>query len=73
MSGCKLGQLLHTLPEGDAGLLALLLDGEPDERGRDVSAAALSRALRAMGHDVGPTTVKDHRGLRCACNRGRTA
>lgn len=33
------------------------------------SAAALSARLREAGHDIGQTTVKDHRGNRCACAR----
>lgn len=71
---CKLGGLLASgdLDEQDADLLVQLLDGEPDERGRTVPATALATALRGMGHAVGPTTVKDHRGCRCACTRKDT-
>ena len=71
---CKLGVLLEpgVLSDDDAGLLSALLAGDTDAEDRDVPAVALSQALRAMGHDVGQTTVKDHRGCRCACTRERT-
>jgi hypothetical protein len=51
----------------DARLLAGLLVGGTDDRGRVVSAVVLARALTTLGYPVGPTTVKDHRGGRCAC------
>jgi len=36
---------------------------------RVMAAAVASRVLREAGHDIGPTTVKDHRANRCACAR----
>jgi hypothetical protein len=33
------------------------------------AAAVLSARLRKAGHDIGPTTIKDHRAERCSCTR----
>lgn len=66
---CKAGQLATELPGEDGRLLALLLDGNPDTRGREVPATALSRALGRLGHQVSPTAVKDHRRRVCGCYR----
>jgi hypothetical protein len=52
---CKLGHLLATDPEA-AGLNV-------------GTAGTVAIALSERGHAIGPTTVKDHRGKRCACYR----
>lgn len=69
---CKAGKLAAELPAPDGALLASLLSGEPDGRGRHVPASVLARAVRADGHLLSATTVKDHRAGRCACPAVRT-
>ena len=62
---CKAGALLADdtpLPAEDRDTLAMELQ-QPA-----ASASVLSRALANLGHRVGPTTIKDHRAARCACN-----
>jgi hypothetical protein len=56
MSGCKIGQL-------DGPALQAFNDLA------DESAAVVATTLAGLGHSVGTTTVKDHRGARCACAR----
>jgi hypothetical protein len=53
MAACKLGAF-------EAAGTDLVLTG---------SAANVANRLREAGHDIGPTTVKDHRAGRCACAR----
>lgn len=70
MSRCKVGALLGTLdPVTDLPTL----QREADPATATVPATLLAQALTTEGHPVSPTTVKDHRGRRCACARGRTA
>lgn len=69
---CKLGKLLASvkaLAKPDRDLILRWLQDGQDGRGRRVSAEVLSVVLRTEGHRVGPTTLKDHRGGRCACYR----
>lgn len=66
-ASCTAGRLAAELPGEDGRLLALLLAGNPDQRGRHVSAQALANAMCQLGHRVGPTTIKDHRAGRCIC------
>lgn len=71
MTRCKVGALLDKgtpLSPADAGTLTGVL-GQPDR----YPATAVAEALTREGHRVSPTTVKDHRGARCACARERTA
>lgn len=70
MTRCKVGQALQpdALPAEDRQLLAAwcgtgMVDGDP------VPATIMAAALTDNGHPVGTTTVKDHRGKRCACYR----
>lgn len=68
---CKVGALLDKgtpLSPADAGTLTGVL-GQPER----YPATVLAQALTLEGHPVAPTTVKDHRGHRCACTRERTA
>lgn len=66
---CKVGALLETLPAEDRPTL----EREADPKRATQPATVLAEALTLEGHPVSPTTVKDHRGRRCACARGRTA
>ena len=67
---CKLGVILtERLNTIDRALLRAWIDTGHDGQGRSVSAAVMAAALTADGHKVGPTTLKDHRGRRCACWR----
>lgn len=65
---CKVAKL--QLDQADTQLLDGWCEHGQDTQGRRVSADKLSAALRADGHDVGPTTLKDHRAGRCACWKG---
>lgn len=60
---CKAGAMLKVVPRGDRKLLARLLAGGKDDRGRDVPATTLAKVLTG----VSATTIKDHRGGRCVC------
>lgn len=71
MTRCKVGRLHPTLSTPDQALLSGWLTDGRDARERRVPAETLSAALRADGHDVGPTTLKDHRAGRCACHKDR--
>lgn len=66
---CKVGQLLEpdVLEATERDLLeqALALPRVP--------AHVLAGALTTEGHPVGTTTIKDHRGTRCACYRKASA
>ena len=64
---CKLGALV--LPATDRELLDRWLETGLDSKGRSVPASVMARALSADGHKVGPTTVKAHRSMSCACYR----
>ena len=66
MPRCKAGALLEVLDPDDRATLERELD---PERAR-VPATLLAQALATEGHPVSPTTVKDHRGRRCVCERG---
>ena len=65
---CKVAKL--QLDQADTQLLDRWCRDGRDTRDRRVSADKLAEALRADGHSVGPTTLKDHRAGRCACWRG---
>lgn len=69
-ASCTAGRLAVELPGEDGRLLALLLAGNPDMRGRHVPATTLARAMHAEGHRVSATTIKDHRAGRCVCTAG---
>ena len=71
---CKLGKLManrDAMPAPDFALLTGWLEHGCDGKGRRVSGENLAAALVAdYGPDApGPTTLKDHRGGRCACYR----
>ena len=65
---CKVGALLEPGSPLDADDLGSL-DAALSAHRRDVPATALAKALTLEGHPVSATTVKDHRGERCACYR----
>lgn len=62
---CKVARL-HLDP-ADTQVLDRWCENGTDTRDRRVSAYTLAAALRADGHDIGATTLKDHRAGRCAC------
>lgn len=71
---CKAGTLVgstHRLERVDRAVLRGWLDTGCDAHGRTVSAETMAAALSQHGHRIGPTTLKDHRGRRCACWRDR--
>lgn len=61
---CKVGRFLDDLDDKDAKLmLGYLADVE-------FSAEALSHALKErVQSDIGPTVIRHHRQLRCACTK----
>lgn len=71
MKLCKVGALLEPdspLDPDDLGSLdAALADADT------VPATVLARALTLEGQPASATTVKDHRGKRCACYREKAA
>jgi hypothetical protein len=71
MATCKVGKLLgrsRLLGRADRALLRAWCDtGTAD--GRKVPATTMAAALTRNGHQVSATTLKDHRGRRCACWR----
>lgn len=58
---CWIGTLLTELDPADRTALQEVLDA------RDVTATAVSQALRAHGHDIRPYNVQRHRRRECAC------
>lgn len=71
MSACKLGQTLggSRITKSDRAVLRGWLDTGCDPHGRRVSADVLAVALHRAGHQLGTTTLKDHKGRRCVCFR----
>ena len=61
---CKIGRFLDDLDDKDKKLmLGYLADVE-------FSAEALSHALKErVQSDIGPTVIRHHRQLRCACTK----
>lgn len=73
---CKFGALIASsgVTAADRDLLVKWCEDGTDVRGRRVSADAMSRAVSVgAGVLVGPTTLKDHRGGRCACYREKAS
>lgn len=63
---CRLAEVLSTLPTDTAEYLQQIVDapvGDP----RRLSNATISNVLRSEGHNVGRTTVGDHRRGYCQC------
>ena len=61
---CKVGRFLDELDEKDKKLMLGYLDDV------DFSAEALSHALKErVQSDIGPTVIRHHRQLRCACTK----
>lgn len=77
MAACKVGNLLagkHLLTDADRALMLQWLEDGTDSRGRRVSAVQMAHAVTTgTAVPVGPTTLKDHRGGRCACYRKASA
>lgn len=72
MAQCKVGVLeaYQALPGDDrVTLVDWTADELRDQHGRRVSATVMSKALAAVGHQVGTTALKDHRAGRCCCWR----
>lgn len=65
---CKVSRL--TLDDADTQVLDRWMRDGRDVRDRRVSAERMHEALLMEGHNVSPTTLKDHRAGRCACWRG---
>lgn len=61
---CSIGALLAELEPDNAAQLRKALDAP------GVQHAQIARALRAIGHNVGPTTISRHRSGECKnCDR----
>lgn len=61
---CKVGRFLDELDEKDYKLMLGYLEDV------DFSAEALSHALKdRVQSDIGPTVIRHHRQLRCACTK----
>lgn len=61
---CKVGRFLDELDEKDRKLMLGYLED------LDFSAEALSHALKdRVQSDIGPTVIRHHRQLRCACTK----
>ena len=65
-SQCRLAEVLSTLPTDTAEYLEQIVEapvGDP----RRLSNATISNVLRSEGHNVGRTTIGDHRRGYCQC------
>ena len=65
-SQCRLAEVLSTLPTDTAEYLKQIVEapvGDP----RRLSNATISNVLRSEGHNVGRTTIGDHRRGYCQC------
>ena len=63
---CRLAEVLSTLPTDTAEYLQQIVDapvGDP----RRLSNATISNVLRSEGHNIGRTTIGDHRRGYCQC------
>lgn len=63
---CRLAEVLLTLPTDTAEYLQQIVDapvGDP----RRLSNATISNVLRSEGHNIGRTTIGDHRRGYCQC------
>lgn len=63
---CKFAEVLQGLPPETAEYLQKIIDapvGDP----RRLSNATISNVLRSEGHNVGRTTVSEHRRGYCQC------
>lgn len=66
---CKFATLAASLAPSDVELIGGWLKDGRDTKGVRVSAETLALALSEVYEPIGPTTLKDHRGGRCACYR----
>lgn len=63
---CKFSEVLKSLPPETAEYLQKIIDapvGDP----RRLSNATISNVLRSEGHNVGRTTISEHRRGYCQC------
>lgn len=63
---CKLAEVMQGLPPETAKYLQQIID-TPKTDPRRLSNATISNVLRSEGHDVGRTTISDHRRGYCQC------
>jgi hypothetical protein len=70
-SVCKLTEVMQSLPPETAEYLQAILDAEPGDP-RRLSNATISNVLRSEGHNVGRTTISEHRREYCQCYIGGT-
>lgn len=72
---CKLGAVLAgPLTAADRNLLTKWVAEGRDSHNRVVSAETMATAItQGTSTAIGPTTLKDHRGGRCACYRKASA
>lgn len=63
---CRLAEVLQNLPTDTSEYLQQIVDapvGDP----RRLSNATISNVLRSEGHNIGRTTIGDHRRGYCQC------
>lgn len=63
---CRLAEVLLTLPTDTAEYLQKIVDAPLGSPHR-LSNATISNVLRSEGHNIGRTTIGDHRRGYCQC------
>jgi hypothetical protein len=63
---CRLTEVMQSLPPETSEYLQVLLDA-PKGDPRRLSNATISNVLRSEGHNVGRTTISEHRRGYCQC------
>jgi hypothetical protein len=63
---CKFSEVLQSLPTETAEYLQKIINAPQDDP-RRLSNATISNVLRSEGHNVGRTTVSEHRRGYCQC------
>lgn len=63
---CAVALALEAMDDDDAAVLQAALD---DKQGKQ--ASVISRALKAVGHEVGGYSLARHRRGDCSCDRGQ--
>lgn len=65
-SKCRLVEVMQELPEETSDYLRQIIEA-PIGDSRRLSSATISNVLRSEGHNVGRTTVAEHRRRYCQC------
>ena len=64
---CRLAEIMEMLPEDTSEYLQQIVDA-PTGDPRRLSNATIANVLRSEGHNIGRTTISEHRRGYCQCS-----